>query len=283
MIPMPLIDAHTHVFPAEVIEDRARIAENDRGFALLYNTPSARMVDASGLRGYLSREGISRTIAVGFPFRDPGLLTLSNDCLLELAKADERIVPLVMVDLREEKRGIAELERCIGKGASGLGEVAFYGEGFSRSERERLDRVVAPLEEADLILMIHVNEQVGHPYGGKISIDFAEVVAFVEAHPRLKIILSHLGGGLCFYEFMPEIKKSFANVRYDLAAIPFLYRKDVYRFVGSFLSEKVLFGSDYPLLPANRYLPDIRELGEEVQAKILFSNAEEMLERTGLG
>lgn len=278
MIRMPLIDAHTHVFPTEVIEKRARIAENDRGFGLLYGPPSSRMVDTSGLRDYLSREGISRAITVGFPFQDPGLLTLSNDCLLELAKADKRIIPLVMVDLREERRGITELERCIGEGACGMGEVAFYGEGFSRAERERLDRLVAPLENLDLVLMMHVNEQVGHSYSGKSLIDFAEVVAFVEAHPRLRIILSHLGGGLCFYEFMPEIKKIFANVRYDLAALPFLYHKDVYRFVGSFLAEKVLFGSDYPLLPASRYLPDIRELGDEVQAKILWANAEGMFE-----
>lgn len=283
MIRMPLIDAHTHVFPAEIIKDRARIAEKDAGFALLYGTPSSRMVDTSALRDYVNREGIDRAFAVSFPFRDPGLLTLSNDCLLELARTDRRIVPLVMVDLWEEERGIAELERCIGKGACGLGEVAFYGEGFARSQRKRMDRLVAPLEEANLVLMMHVNEQVGHPYGGKARIDFSEVVAFVEAHPRLTIILSHLGGGLCFYEFMPEIKKSFANVHYDLAAVPFLYGKEIYRFVSSFLSEKVVFGSDYPLLPAGRYLTDIGDLETEVQARLLFGNAEKILEHIGLG
>lgn len=280
MIGMPLFDAHTHVFPTEVIEDRAHIAENDRGFALLYGSPSSKMVDSSGLRDYLSREGISRAVAVGFPFQDPGLLALSNDCLLELAKTDSRIVPLAMVDLADTRSGSSELERCIGEGAYGLGEVAFYGTGFSRAERERLDRLVGPLEESGLVLMMHVNEQVGHPYSGKSLIDFAEVVAFVEAHPHLRIILSHLGGGLCFYEFMPEIRRGFANVRYDLAATPFLYHKDVYRFIGSFLAEKVLLGSDYPLLPVSRYLPDIAALADEVQTKILWNNAEEMLGHT---
>jgi uncharacterized protein len=279
MIRMPLIDVHTHVFSTEAIKDRARIAQKDQAFALLYGPPSSRMVSAEELRDYLSREGISRAVTVGFPFRDPGLLAASNDCLLELAHMDERVVPLVMIDLSEERRGIAELERCLGKGARGLGEVAYYGERFSRPQRERLDRLVAPLEEADLLLMLHVNEQVGHWYNGKAPIDFAEVVTFVEAHPRLTIILSHLGGGLCFYEFMPEIKKSFSNVYYDLAAIPFLYGKEVYRFVGSFLSEKVVFGSDYPLLPASRYLPDIHELEEEIQMKLLCGNAEKMLGR----
>ena len=284
MIPVSLIDAHTHVFPAEVVRDRASIAERDEGFALLYGPPSATMVDGSGLCAYLDREGISRAFALSFPFRDPGLLALSNDSLLELAGCDRRIVPLVMVDLwKDGEKGIAELERCIEKGAYGLGEVAYYGGRFSRPERERLDRLAAVLEEAGLIMVMHVNEQVGHPYAGKGLIDFSEVVTFVENHPRLSVVLSHLGGGLCFYEFMPEIRKSFANVYYDTAAVPYLYGKEIYRFVGSFLADKVLFGSDYPLLPASRYVPAIEELGEEVHRKVLFANAEEMIERTGLG
>ncbi|HAR95764.1 MAG TPA: metal-dependent hydrolase [Deltaproteobacteria bacterium] len=277
---MPLIDAHTHVFPEEVIKNRSRIAENDRGFGLLYGQPSSRMADGDGLRTYLNKEGISKAIVVGFPFHDPGLLALSNDYLLDLSKGDDRIVPFVMSDLWDEKRGVGEIERCIEKGARGLGEVAFYSEGFSVEQRKGLDRLVAPLEEANLILMMHINEQVGHWYSGKARIDFAEMAAFVEAHPRLGIILSHLGGGLCFYEFMPEFKKAFANVRYDLAAVPFLYNNEVYGFVGSFLREKVLFGSDYPLLPASRYLPAMRGLEEEVRAKILYGNAEEMLGQT---
>lgn len=280
---MPLIDAHTHVFPEEVIKNRACIAENDKGFGLLYGRPSSRMADGDGLQGYVSKEGISKAIVVGFPFQDPGLLALSNDYLLDLAKRDDRIVPFVMSDLWDEKRGVEELERCIEKGARGLGEVAFYGEGFSVEQRKGLDRLVAPLEEADLILMVHVNEQVGHGYSGKARIDFAELAAFVGAHPQLKIILSHLGGGLCFYEFMPELKKTFANVRYDIAAIPFLYDKEVYRYLGSFLPEKVLFGSDYPLLPASRYLANVMDLTEEVRSKILYANAEAMLGQARLG
>lgn len=277
MIRMPVIDAHTHMFPSEIIKDRVRIAEKDRGFQLLYGPPSSKMVDSSGLRDYLNREGISRAFVVGFPFQDPGLLTLSNDYLLELAQTDGRIVPFVMVDVGDDKRAISELERCIEKGARGLGEVALYTQGFSKTERERLGLLVKPLEEADLALMVHVNEQVGHRYSGKSRIDLAEVAALVEAHPRLKVILCHLGGGLCFYEFMPEIKKSFANVRYDIAAIPFLYGKEVYRYIASYLPEKVLFGSDYPLLPASRYLPEIQKLEREVQLRILWSNAEEFL------
>lgn len=283
MIPMPLIDAHSHVFPREVIENRSRIADKDAGFALLYGQASARMVDGSGLSDYLDREGISRAFALSFPFRDPGLMALSNDALLDLSRVDERIIPFVMVDLWDERRGVAELERCIGKGAFGLGEVAFYGQRFGRSERERLDRLVAPLKEAGLILIMHVNEQVGHPYSGKAEMDFAEVAAFVGAHPGLTIILSHLGGGLCFYEFMPEIKKSFANVSYDTAALPFLYGKEAYRFMGHFLPEKTLFGSDYPLLPAGRYLPDMKDLEEKVQARLLHCNAEALLGRIKLG
>ncbi len=121
--------------------------------------------------------------------------------------------------------------------------------------------------------MIHVNEQVGHAYHGKTRMDFQELVALVEAHPGLVMILSHLGGGICFYEFMPEIKKAFARVYYDLAAVPLLYSKEVYEFIAQYMPGKVLFGSDYPLLSYKRYAPDLDLLEEEDRQKLLHLNA----------
>jgi len=41
-----------------------------------------------------------------------------------------------------------------------------------------------------------------------------------------------------------------ANVWFDTAASPYLYRSDIYRLAAELAGEeKVLFGTDYPLLP----------------------------------
>ncbi|MCX7966391.1 MAG: amidohydrolase family protein, partial [Syntrophorhabdaceae bacterium] len=91
---------------------------------------------------------------------------------------------------------------------------------------------------------------------------------------------AHLGGGLCFYEFMPEVKEAFKNVFYDTAASPFLYSNDIYKFLGKFLKEKVIFGTDYPLLTTKRYLKGMETLDLETQEMILSKNARRLFERT---
>ena len=77
---------------------------------------------------------------------------------------------------------------------------------------------------------------------------------------------------------MPEIKKAFARVYYDLAAVPLLYTKEVYGFVARYMPDKVLFGSDYPLLSYKRYGHDLDLLEEEGRQKLLHMNARHVFE-----
>ena len=82
---------------------------------------------------------------------------------------------------------------------------------------------------------------------------------------------------------MPEVAKAMANVYYDTAASPFLYSKKIYsiaaRIVGA---QKILFGSDFPLIPPRRYFDELEgsDLPEEDRRKILGLNISRLL---GLG
>jgi predicted TIM-barrel fold metal-dependent hydrolase len=75
---------------------------------------------------------------------------------------------------------------------------------------------------------------------------------------------------------MPEVKKALSNTWFDTAASSYLYDRSIYeqviRLVGS---DRVLFGSDYPLLPQKRCIQDIINLGlpEEDSLRILGLNA----------
>jgi|WetSurMetagenome_2_1015567.scaffolds.fasta_scaffold238424_2 uncharacterized protein len=269
---MPVLDAHTHIFPPDIIEKRAAIAKTDKGFSLIYGSSHARMVDAEDLARYLDDQSLDLAVVVGFPFEDSGLIRRANDYLLEVAGADKRILPLVGVDQKNEEDAISEAERCLRQGARGVGELAYYGTGFSDDERRDLDGLGAYLEGKGMVLMLHLNEQIGHHYPGKTYVDFGAVARFVGDHPTLKIVLAHMGGGICFFEFMPEIKKAFSCVYYDLAAAPFLYSDELYAFAAQFLHSKVLFGSDYPLLSLARYKPQLEKLGDEARRKIMYEN-----------
>jgi len=271
------MDAHTHIFPPDVIAKRGLIASTETGFSLLYGSGRARMADGPALLSYMENEGIDLAVAACFPFEDEGLIRAANDYVLDMAKTDARVLPFVTVDLRGGDGAVAEAERCLAKGARGVGELAYYREGFGEGQRTRLEGLARFLEQKGAPLMLHVNEQVGHDYPGKALVDFAEVASFVQSHPGLKLILAHMGGGICFYEFMPEIRKTFSNVYYDLAATPFIYSRDLYAFAARFLAEKALFGSDYPLLTLARYRADLESLDDTTRGKLLHDNARRLL------
>jgi uncharacterized protein len=270
---MPVIDAHTHLFPPDIIAMRERIALKDARFSLLYANPKARMVDQAGLSQYMKDENIDQAVITGFPFRDRGLIAACNDYILDAAWHNRRLMPFIMVDPEDEAFALAEAARSSGLGARGIGEIAFYESGFGVKERKALDSIADYAVTQGLPLMLHVNEQVGHAYHGKSRMDFQELVLFIEAHPTLVTILSHLGGGICFYEFMPEIRKAFGRVYYDLAAVPLLYGKEVYEFITRCMPDKVLFGSDYPLLSYKRYTRDMERMEDEAKQKLLHLNA----------
>ena len=128
--------------------------------------------------------------------------------------------------------------------------------------------------------MIHVNEPVGHSYPGKTSLSLSRIDSFIERNPNLVIILAHWGGGLCFYEAMPEIREKYKNVYYDTAAMPFLYAPSIFKAAAALgLGKKILFGSDFPLLRISRYAQALGSsgLGAEEQELILGGNARRLL------
>jgi len=276
---MDIMDCHTHIFPPEVISDREVTISKDKRFAAIYGGSKERLIDAQGLIKYMDDNNIAGCIACGFPFMDRGLLKLSNDYIIEASRLDARIIPFIACDLDKRALSVKEIERCYKKGAKGIGEIGVYEKGLEEGELKGLDNVANIAEEVGIPIIIHVNEQVGHIYNGKTPIDFVALTDFIKRHPFLKIVLAHLGGGLCFYEIMPEIKDIFRNVYYDTAALPFIYSAEIYRYIEAFISKKVLFGTDYPLLGPRRYMHAIELMGKEAQGDILFMNARRFLGR----
>jgi len=131
-----------------------------------------------------------------------------------------------------------------------------------------------------LILLTHASEPVGHNYPGKGTITPDMFYPFITSYPDLTIVCAHWGGGLPFYALMPEVKQAMSNVFFDTAASPLLYSPQIYNQVIQLVgAEKILFGSDYPLLAQSRLLEEIRalDLPEATRDLILSGNAQRML------
>jgi len=273
-----IIDFHTHIFPSGIYKSRERYLA-DPGFKLLYKSEKSTMADASDLTEYMEENGIDASVAMSFPWRDDNFCAHHNNYMAETAAEYRgKIFPFGMIP-RGCRSAVFEAAKIKGSELYGIGEVAFYG-GIDKESWKYLEKVFEGALLSALPVCLHVNEPLGHTYSGKYNTPFEQLFELIKKFPGLVIILSHWGGGILFYELMPEVKDAFSNVYYDTAATPYIYSDDIYRLAANICgSGKILFGSDFPLLEAERYLKPIRDLSDNQQytAEILGLNAMNML------
>jgi predicted TIM-barrel fold metal-dependent hydrolase len=275
-----IIDFHTHIFSPYTRSHRDNLATEDPTFSLLYSDKKAHMIGVEELLRVMEREEIGKAVICGFPWHKGEFCVRENDYLLEChQRYPERIIPFITIPI-DEGSGFKELKRCVAGGAKGIGEVApgTYGE-------ELWDvKIITPffdaIKEQGLPILLHCNEPVGHPYPGQGKVKLNQIQLLVQALAGMKVILAHMGGGFFFYELMPEIATICQGVYYDTAASPYIYDKRVYKIAISIIGPKrILFGSDYPLIPPKRYVRDMVEAGlsEEELEDILSLNAQRLL------
>ena len=272
-----IIDAHTHIFPAEISEQRERYRDRDLWFAQLYEDPRAQTATAEDLIAVMDRDGVDWAVVCGFAWQDQGLCREHNDYLLEVvARYPDRLIGMAIVQPRAVREAPIELERCLEAGLRGLGELMPDGQGFSLEETGLLVPLAELLQERGLPLLTHVSEPFGHDYRGKGHTSPQQVMALAESLPHLNIICAHRGGGLPFYELMPEVAEVLHNVYYDSAASPYLYRWSIFPLAVNMVgAHKILLGSDYPLIRPRTYLLHLEQLplSEQDRRMILGENA----------
>ncbi len=273
-----IIDSHVHLFQKRVQTQREKFFDAEPEFRLLYSSPKARIAGTEDLVGAMDKHGVAISVASGFPWRTPDLARENNDYIIDAhLKHPDRILGLACFDALWE--GAAkEAERCIDAGLSGAGELAFYLSGIDDAALRHLEPVMALLrQKGNKPCLIHTNEPVGHTYPGKTPVTPGQIYSVAKAFPENRIVLAHWGGGIFFYNIMKkEVKETFANIWFDTAASPFLYDPAVYDIAAETgLVDKVLFGTDFPLLGPGIYYRDIKKtsLSPDQKEKIMGKNA----------
>ena len=275
-----MIDIHTHIFSPYTREYRDQLTKEDPTFSLIYSDKKAQMIGVEELLGAMEREGVETSVVCGFPWQKAELCRRENDYLLMChQRYPERIIPFVSLP-RKEKEAAAELARCAVAGARGVGELAPGTYGEQLWDLNNIRPIFEAIKEKKLPVLIHYNEPLGHPYPGKGKVGLRQMQTLLQILQGVKVILAHMGGGFFFYELMPEVAAICQEVYYDTAAVPFIYDKRVYKIATSIVGPKrVLFGSDYPLIPPGRYVREMRESGlsDEQLRNILELNAKKLL------
>lgn len=277
-----ILDSHTHVFPEEVCRRREEFFADEPAFRLLYGDPKSRLVGPEDLVAALADEGVDAAVVCGFPWRTERLLRRHHEVILEaMRRWPDKLIGFCAVNPLEP--GAArEVERCLYQGFRGVGEVAWYGE--DPGEDLACLRPVAELcQHFRVPLLLHTNEPVGVAYPGKSAMSLPGLYRVIREFPEVTWILAHWGGGLPFYGLLKkEVSEVFRQVYFDTAASPYLYRPEIYRLAAEMVGpEKILFGSDYPLLPPSRYFKEMEGAGlsEDVKEMILGKNLARILKR----
>ncbi|HEY7125022.1 MAG TPA: amidohydrolase family protein [Ktedonobacterales bacterium] len=279
-----IIDAHTHLFPPEIRAHREHYAERDPWFGELYGNPKARMATAEELMASMEAAGVDVSLAFPFGWSDPGLIEECNSYLLDVMRRfPGKIIGLAAIQPTAGVRAVAELERCARAGMPGCGELMPHGQGYRLNDLALLTPLVEVMRAYGLFLLTHASEPVGHMYHGKGNVAPADLEVFLRSFPDLRVVAAHWGGGFPFYELMPEVQQAAANLWYDSAASPYLYRPEIFpiaaRIVGA---QKLLFASDYPLISQARMLAYTRSSGltEDELRLVLGENAQALLTPT---
>ena len=258
-----LIDIHTHIFPKDICEHREKYFPGEPEFRLLYDSPKSRLVGASELISSMDEQGIDKSVVFGFPWNRFETAQFQNDFILEMVQAHpDRLIGFCCLN-PSHPAAAKEVDRCIQGGLKGVGELAFYQSGIDEPILNALSPIMSLCAENLLPVLIHTNEPIGHAYPGKAPMTLSEIYRMVRRFPRNVIVLAHWGGGLPFYHLLKkEVKEALKNVYVDTAASPFLYDHAIYPVAAAaFGYEKILLGSDFPLLKPLRYVDEMKKAG----------------------
>ncbi|MBU0544628.1 MAG: amidohydrolase family protein [Proteobacteria bacterium] len=276
-----IIDFHTHIFPAKVSEKRESYFPKEPAFKILYDSSKSKLVNAETLIDVMDESRIDKSVIFGFPWKNDEFFRMHNDYIIaSVLKYPDRFIGFACFDPFNDEAG-NETARCIEAGLKGAGELAFYQSGIDEESLQKLKPVMAICRQKDFPVLIHTNEPIGHKYPGKTPNTLIQIYNMIKQFPDNKIVLAHWGGGIFLFNLLKkEVKKNLKNVYFDTAASPFLYDSDIYRYAKALAgADKILFGSDFPLLKPERYFKEIKSSGfvnEDVE-KILGTNAATLL------
>ncbi|APR86901.1 Putative antibiotic-resistance protein [Minicystis rosea] len=208
---------------------------------------------------------------------------ISNDEVASFVAAHPtRLAGLAGVDLRHPMRAVRELRRCVRElGFKGLRVIPWLW-GLPPN-----DRRYYPLYAECVELGVPFCTQVGHtgplrtsetgrpiPYLDDVALDF----------PELVIVAGHIG--YPWTEEMIALARKYPNVYIDTSAYTAKrYPPELVRYLARDGRDKVLFGSNFPMILPQKALADLDSLGldEGARAAFLAGNARRVfrLEPTG--
>ena len=236
-----VVDVHVHCYPDEVIENPVAWADahGEAHWGSLVTQGPQGWADPEDLLRAMDRDGIEKVLLQAWYWEKPETARRQNEWHAQwLDRHPDRM-----------ENPLEELESARKWGACAVGEclpLVQTDQGWSHPAWEH---ILHWTTREGWPLCVHLTEPVGHAYPGRIETPLHRIIERFETHPDQKWICAHWGGGLPFYSLNRRVDKALRNVWFDTAASPLLYNAKVWKTVCDLIgAEKILFGSDFPLL-----------------------------------
>lgn len=276
-----IIDAHCHILPASFTQRHAQLSALDATYASLFPRADPKMATAEDLIKSMQDGGVDRSVVMGMGWDTRELAIEANDYIIRsVAKFPGQLSGFCSVNPNWGTAAVSEMQRCAEAGLLGVGELHPDTQGFDLTDQAVMEPMMRQARELGWPVVVHASEPVGHLYPGKGNTTPDKIYRFIQNFPDNVIICAHWGGGLPFYALMPEVPEVLKNVYFDSAASPFLYRPEVFAEVAGLVgADKIIFGTDYPLISHRRLLNQVQaaDLAGPAKAAILGGNAEILL------
>jgi len=266
---MPIIDFHMHVYEKPwkgwVVEFLKSINPS-----VDYTKP----IKPEHLLKDMDKAGIE--YGVVFAETTPQVTGIvSNEFVSRFCSSSERLIPVASVNPNLSPDAAGELEYCVKElGMRALKLLPSYMYFYPNERR------VYPLYETAARLKIPVIFHTGTSVFKRVRQRFADPLYLDDVavdFPELTIIMAHSGRGL-WYTTAEMLARIHENVYMEISGLP---PKKLLEYFPNLekLSEKVIFGSDWPGCRLDELVRDIKSLplSEKAIERILGENAAEIL------
>ena len=256
-----IIDAHAHVFPDRIAKRATDAVFEFYGFA----KPKEERGTAALLTEQLKAAGVDKAI-VHSSATNGAHVGKTNDWLAALPR--EHFIPFGTMHPEMQNKG-EEIERMISLGLKG---IKLHPDFQQFSMDDPLAEEIYEAAEGKLPILFHT---------GDYRQDYSNpkrLLKMMRKYPGLSCIAAHMGGwsvwesdAQCLYG---------ENVYFDTSStLWFISEKKAVELIREHGADKILFGTDYPVMSVNEELKRFNrlELTEEEREKILSKNVLHLL------
>lgn len=213
-----------------------------------------------------------------------GTEPVPNEEVAEAAAANpDVLIPFASIDPFRGRAGVRQARRLVEE--HGVRGFKFHPsiQGFFPDDRLAYG-LYEVIEETGTIALFHTGQTgigAGVPGGGGIRLKYSHPMCVDDVaadFPQLKIILAH--PSFPWQDEALAVATHKPGVHIDLSGwSPKYFPPQLVKYANSLLKDKVLFGSDFPVLTPDRWLADFAELPikDEVRPAILKENAARLL------